>query len=155
DGLGDRAGDAQRLERGHPGALHALAQGLAVEVLEREVGPPVVDPELVDRDDVGMAEAGRRARLLGEAAEAVVLRDAGLDQLERAGTPEPHVACRLAVAGRALADALLDLERADLQTLRDLTGRIGHPAAPVHAMRCWHAPGRRSLADGRAARKPS
>jgi hypothetical protein len=71
-GLGDGQGDADSFGLAQALLLQALAQGLALEVFEDEVGGAICLADLVDRDDVGVVEAGRGAGLEEEPADGVL-----------------------------------------------------------------------------------
>ena len=81
EGLGHVRGDAQGLAPLEAAvALHALGEGLALQVLERDVEGVAarVAADVVDDDDAGVGEAGGDPRLVQEAlleARAVLVGD--------------------------------------------------------------------------------
>jgi len=93
--LGHRQPDPQRLPQAEPVLLQALPQRLALEVLQRHVGPALVLAHGVDRDDVRVVELGGGAGLEQEALDGVAGPEGlGADQLQR------HLAAQLGVAGQ-------------------------------------------------------
>src|SRR5262249_57268508 len=74
-------------------ASHLPPQRLTVNELGRDVVCGAFLSDLKNSDDVGVIERGRRARLLLEAAQAVVVRGEFVgQQLERDLPPKPRVA---------------------------------------------------------------
>jgi hypothetical protein len=67
-------GKLQRLDRLQGARTNLLPQRLALDVLHRHVGAATVFAELVDGEDVRVAQDGGGARLLQEAAAAVFVR---------------------------------------------------------------------------------
>ena len=121
--VGQLAGDVQH----PPGRQRVLgadevAQRPPVHELHDREGQPRRLADLVDRDDVRVVEGGGRARLLGEAAEAVRDRGEGLGQ-----ELDGDVAVEVVVAGA------VDLTHAPrAQLVEELV-----PAEP-HADDGWH-----------------
>ena len=84
DRVGDRLVERQPALGGDP-----LLQRLARDVLEDDVGAPVVLAGVDDADQVGMRELGDRPRLAAEALELVLLvGDLAVQHLDRDGAVE-------------------------------------------------------------------
>ncbi len=67
EGTGHVAQERRRLARGERRAPHPVGQGAAPHEAHGHPGPPALDPVGVDRDDVGVLQLRRDARLLAEA----------------------------------------------------------------------------------------
>ena len=98
------------LRTGSAPPADAFAQRLAFEQLRHDVRGALVVTRVVDREDVGMVEQARGARLLLEAAQPVgVGREGGGQDLDR------HIARQARVAGAVdLAHSSRAQERGDL-----------------------------------------
>ena len=81
-------GDAHRLGQGKRTLLEPLAQRPAAEQLQHEVGPLLGPADVVERDEVGVLEAGRRLRLLLEASLTRRAPGAGAHRLEGDAPPQ-------------------------------------------------------------------
>ena len=94
-GLGNGPGHALGLLQPRRRLLDALAQGLALQVLQGHVGGALVLPSSVDGDDVGVVEAGRGPGLEDEPVHGLLGADAvRVDHLEG------HLAPQLGVPGQ-------------------------------------------------------
>jgi hypothetical protein len=106
---------AQRLAQRRDPAPQGLAQGLALEELEDQVGVPLVVPHVEDGDDVGVDELGRGTGLGLEAVEPLGgRRPLGRDELHGDGAAEAGVVGAVHLAHPARADQVLDLVGAEL-----------------------------------------
>jgi hypothetical protein len=88
----DVQGVRDRLARRHRLPAHARAQRLALQQLGDDVRAALMRADVVDGEDVRVAEPGGGARLLLEAREAARLADLGdRDDLHGHLAREPHV----------------------------------------------------------------
>ena len=117
--LGRLAGDVDRLQELERPAAHDVAQAAALHQLQHQVGPPLLPPESVDGDDVGMVERGGRPRLPLEAAHAPRVRHLLHDELD-GDVPAQRVVAR----APDLAHAALAQPRQEL-VVRELEARDG------------------------------
>ena len=92
--VGNLGRDLERLRKGKPAAVEELSEVDAFEELHRQVGPPAVLADVVDRDDVRMVERGRRTRLGAKAGDATrVANHLVRKDLEGDVAPEPRIPC--------------------------------------------------------------
>src|SRR5262249_53346229 len=114
---GHGAAAVERLAHRQRPPRDARAQGLALDVLEREVRPAVVLAERVERHDVRVVEARSRAGLLEESLDAAALHDGALDELQRHRAAEREVLREVDLAHAALAEEAANPEPADDRAL--------------------------------------
>jgi hypothetical protein len=113
----------QRGAEGRPATGEAVAQRLSLEQLGDEVGRTLVLAEVVDRDEVGMVQRARKARLLLEAAHQLgVAREHLVDHLERDLPAEPAVACPVDLRHPAGAQGRQHLVGSDLESRTEAHG---------------------------------
>ena len=92
--VGNLGRDLERLRKGKPAAVEQLSQVDAFEELHRQVGPPAVLADVVDRDDVRMVERGRRPRLRAKAGDATGVANHHVRKdLEGDVAAEPRISC--------------------------------------------------------------
>ena len=94
--------------------LDDVGERFALDVLHRDVRPVVLLAAGVDRDDVGVAQRRRRARLAEEAVHDFLVVDFLADHLDRDLAIELGVAAQIHRAHAARADLPDDFEDADL-----------------------------------------
>jgi hypothetical protein len=83
-GAGDLPGDGEHLGHRQRAAPDPLRQGFALEVLQHHVGRAVGQGvEVVDRDDVGVAQLRRDVGLTLEPGQRLVAGDLGVQHLDR------------------------------------------------------------------------
>jgi hypothetical protein len=116
-------------------------------------GPGLLD--LVDGDDVGMAEGGGGLRLLDEAAASgVIMPSVGRQDLDRDRSPQPEVARPIHLAHAAGAERLDDFIRAETGAGRECHDGKGGPRHATTARRpaadsaAWVCPRRGPLPAG-------
>ena len=125
DRVGDReAGRRQRLSRGDA-RLAVAVEVLADDELHGEEGHPAVAHEIVEVDEVRVAEVRQRAKLALEPVE--VLAIAGLERLQRDAVASMPVLRLVDDAHSALAEPANQLE--------PFVARELHPDAPLPARR--------------------
>ena len=96
-------GGVRRLHRS--GAAHPIAQGFAVDQRHDEIDEIVLFLDQVDRDDVGVRETGRGARLAQEALPRLRLgRKRWRQQLDGHRSVQCHIACQVHDAHAAAAE---------------------------------------------------
>ena len=130
----DAASNRRGLELGQPAAVpEPGAQGLAVEQLHHEIRTAIdAVAEVVDLDDAGVADRGRRLGLVEEALdEDVVARQLGAQQLDRGGPIEELVLGAIdrahAAARELRCDPIITQHFADQRiTIRRLRTRLAH-----------------------------
>jgi hypothetical protein len=93
DSLSDPDRQRERFAAREAAHREPFPQGLPFEQLEHEVGTAVVDPEIMNREDVGVVELSRRPRFLLEAMEPPRFRCEGSRQhLDGDRAADPRVA---------------------------------------------------------------
>ena len=92
--VGDLPGPVQGLAHRDRAARQPLPEGLALEQLGDDVRRPLVDPDVVDRDDVGVVQPAREPGLLLQAAEDARVAGQGLSH-----HLDGHLALQAAVPG--------------------------------------------------------
>ena len=113
--------------------LEALRQRLALDVLQRHIGPPVVLTRLVEPADVRMIEPSDRQRLAVEALLGVLRpQRLGPDQLERDLAPELLVEREVHVAHAAPAERCENPEMGEATDVWRRT-RFGEPVDRARA----------------------
>ena len=88
---------------------HRVGQAAARDVLDDHVGGALKVAEVVDVDDVGVAELGDRLGLVAEAGDRIDVGCDRLHDLDRAGPLQLRVIGAIDDAHRPLADEILDL----------------------------------------------
>ena len=120
--VGDAADDQRRLRRRRaPAFLAQLAQVAALEQLHRDVGALVADAGVEDGDDVRMAEAAGRARLVQEQRVerlALLLGDLDVERLDRDQARQQRIVRREDRAEAAFAELVLERVAADVADRR-------------------------------------
>ena len=94
--------------------LDDVRERFALDVLHRDVRPVVLLAAGVDRDDVGVAQRGRRARLAEEAVHDFLVVDFLANDLDRDLAIQFRVAAQIHRTHAASADLPDDFEGADL-----------------------------------------
>jgi len=89
--------------------LHPAGEAAAGDVLDDHVGRPLKLAEVVDVDDVGVAQPGDRLRLVAETRHGVGIRGHRLQHLDRPGPLELRVVGAKDHAHGSLSDEVLDL----------------------------------------------
>ena len=90
--VGDLDGDVEQLLDRQRARLNELAKGPAFDQLHRDVDGAVGAADVVDVDDVGMIQAGGRARFLLESPPPFgVRREVGRQYLQRDVAAQPAV----------------------------------------------------------------
>ena len=108
-GAGDGAGDDQRLARRQARA-DALLQGAARQILHGQIINPFVRGDVIDRDDVRIAELGDNAPLPQETlGEFFIGGERGLDDFQRNVTVQRLLHGEIDDRHAALAEFALDL----------------------------------------------
>ena len=106
-GVGDFDGDADQLARRQRAALQTLGERLSFQVLHHQVGLRRLEPGVVQRTDVGMAERRDGARFGGKArARLFPFVAAPRDDLQGDQPIEPRIARAIHIAHAAAADLL-------------------------------------------------
>ena len=165
DRLGDAAGEAQQVGRGHRAAvLDDLVERRAGDVAGHDVGPGRHDVGVDDARDPGVADARERVDLAREPLAGVgVVRDVGAQHLDRDGATtrvegevhDPHAPLADLLDEAVGADPLLETRTSGPRP-RGAAGagtgaragpRGGHPLGPVVRS---HAP---TVCDVRAERR--
>jgi hypothetical protein len=101
---------------------HLRGQAAARDELHDHVRRALVVAEVVDVDDVGVAEFRDRLRLVAEAGHRVGVGRHRLHDLDRAGALQLRVVGAVDATHRALSDEVLDLVLAQLCPLPDRHG---------------------------------
>jgi len=115
-----------------------LAQVGALDELADEVGAAALLAELVEGDDAGMVEAGRRVRLAKDAAGSIAL-----DRLDRDGAAEALVPGAVDGPVAAPADPLTDREPPKYPLAFDHGRVFATPRAPPAVLPPLTRPGAR------------
>ena len=105
----DLAGGQQRLRQGQRAPLQPAGERLALHVLHDQERPPVHLAHVVQRADVGMAQARHQLRLAAEALEVLGLLGVRAQHLERDRAVEAAVAGAVHLAHAARAQQAQDL----------------------------------------------
>src|ERR1043165_6461104 len=152
---GERPGDLdgvvdglRQRERRRIVVAEGLAQRLAFEQLHDDVRRALERADVVDRDEAGMAERARGARLLLESPHAVVARRISFgEDFDRDVTPDPLIAGTPHFPHSTCADVCKNLVRTDRGALgdqhdrftgirRDFTATPASPRLPAGGPRC-------------------
>jgi hypothetical protein len=104
-----------------------VGQGVAVDQLGDEQGVAVLLAHLIERDDAGMIEAGRRLGLTHHAARAG--RATGIDRLDRDRALETAVPGLIDRAEAAAADTALDQEAVEYERADHSTSALRRESA--------------------------
>ena len=112
----ERAGNLRpvfdRLSRRHRPARDDLGQRLTLKQLGDRVGARAIPADVIDRDDMGVGEAGERLHLALEARERVrIVRERRRQHLDRDVTAEALVACAIDLAHATSAERADNLVR--------------------------------------------
>ena len=126
--IGDLHGNRQQLGNGQRSAGHRLPQGLAFDQLHHDVGHASRIAHVVDGDDVGMVERGRRPSFLNEA-----IRGAGRQYFDGDGPRQPRIARAVHLPHSSGAQRSFDLVRTQPGAARE---RAGIPGNRNRSSRC-------------------
>ena len=149
--LGDLAGDLEGLGEGRPASVEELPQGLALEELHRQVRPPGVLADVVDRDDVRVVEGRGRARLGVKASDPARVADHVVRKhLDCDVAAESRVSCAPHLPHAACAEWRDDLVGADLQALAQWHWMSASIMSGIDAA-CGSCPGAHNVDRSRGA----
>ena len=126
--VGDLDGDIEELLDGQRARLNELAKSPAFDELHRDVDGAVGTADVVDVDDVGMIQAGGRARFLLEAPPPFgVRREVGRQHLQRDIAAQPAVVRAVDLAHPARGNRRNDVVASEARARSDCHVRWGGP----------------------------
>ncbi len=138
--LGDLRGESEQPSRRQGTAVQGLAEALPFHELHHDVRDAPFASDVVDGDDVRMAERRRRARLELEAAQTLRIRREVLgEDLQRDVAFEPGVTRAVDLAHSARAERRDDLVRTEVEAAREHGGIIGAARQPTARARARRA----------------